>query len=219
MESKSLFRHSVQLFVDGPWLKRKMQHYRPLICPIERILSHIPQGSSVLDVGCGSGLLLGLLAQLDGEATGVGVDFSSSAISLARLMTKRLLNAERMQFLVLDASCTWPVGQFDVVSVVDVFHHLSSSDQKRVFTEAVEHVKPGGFLIYKDMTGSHFWLALANRCHDLLVSRQWINYISPDTVLSWAGSLPIVLAEHEFTRRYWYGHDLLVFKKVSAKDC
>jgi protein-L-isoaspartate O-methyltransferase len=61
-----------QLYVGGPYLMRKMMHYRIRICPFECLVPHIPPRASVLDVGCGAGLFLALLAGAVPGVVGVG---------------------------------------------------------------------------------------------------------------------------------------------------
>ncbi len=53
-----------ELFCNAPLPMRLLQRYRPCICPFESLVPDIQEGSSVLDVGCGCGLFLGLLAAL-----------------------------------------------------------------------------------------------------------------------------------------------------------
>lgn len=65
-----------RVFRGGPSLLRRLQHYRPFICPFEDLLSIVPPGSSVLDVGCGGGLWLALLRETGRLSRGVGFDSS-----------------------------------------------------------------------------------------------------------------------------------------------
>jgi len=76
---------SRKLYQDGPLLLRKLQHWRPY----KNLVVHVREGSRVLDVGCGSGLLLGLTAALGIKFEGVGFDVSHHGIDLATRMTRR----------------------------------------------------------------------------------------------------------------------------------
>jgi 2-polyprenyl-3-methyl-5-hydroxy-6-metoxy-1,4-benzoquinol methylase len=76
-----------------------------------------------------------------------------------------------------DADSAWPPGTFDVVSLIDVIHHIQSKDQTTVLVNAIEHVADGGILLYKDMASRPLWRAWANRLHDLISAGDWINYL------------------------------------------
>lgn len=193
-----------------------IQYLRLRICPFERLLLHLPSGASVLDAGCGSGLFLGLLACVDEKASGIGLDFSEDAITVARKMAGRLTAAgkgSRLEFKVFDIAANWHTGRFDAVSMIDVLHHMDTGSQKEIFREAVFHVKAGGLLVYKDMCETPFCLAAANRLHDLLLARQWIHYRPIGQVEAWALDLGLTLVHAEEIRRYWYKHELRVFRR------
>lgn len=205
-----------QLYVEGPYLMRKMMHYRILICPFERLIPMVPAGASVLDVGCGAGLFLALLAGSARGVIGVGFDTSHRAIDVARRMTEqvRLKGREaNLRFFRLDVTEPWPEGLFDVVSLVDVLHHIPPAHQKSVVEQAVKKVKPGGVLLYKDMADKPAFHAWMNRLHDMVVAKQWIHYLPLHHVDEWAGELGLDLTHGESLTRFWYHHDLRVFRK------
>ncbi len=205
-----------ELYVDGPLFRRKMQHYRPMICPFHRLLPHVPVGASILDVGSGSGLFLALLAKSGRRVHGVGFDVSSDAINLAVGMAERIANQapdSSLQFAQLDVNAAWPAGPFDVVSIIDVMHHVPPVHQRALIATAAVHVAPGGTLLYKDMCRRPRWRAVANRAHDLALARQWIHYAPIDRVESWARDEGLELTCAETINLLWYGHELRVFQR------
>jgi len=206
------------LYQTGSWPLRAMQRWRPYICPFEQLLPLIPRGSSVLDVGCGGGLLLFLVTAHDPSARGTGIDVSASSIGFAQqtLLAHSADLQSRLSFLHMDATKPWPVDMFDVVSLVDVLHHVPSAKQFDVLREAHSHVKPGGLLLYKDMCDAPWTMAAANRAHDLLLTQQWIRYLAIETVDQWAKDARLDLIDGRQIRRYWYGHELRLFRRRSA---
>ena len=194
---------------------RKMMHYRVRICPFERLLPHVAPGSSVLDAGCGAGLFLALLAGTVPEIRGVGFDASGPAIDMAESMAKRV--RADLRFIRLDVAEPWPEGRFDVVSLVDVLHHVPASEQKRVVEQAIEKVKPGGVLLYKDMANHPALPALMNRLHDLIVARQWIHYVPIRKVDEWAKECGLIRTHAEEMTRLWYRHELRVYVKARTE--
>jgi len=205
-----------QLYVGGSYLIRKRMHHRIRFCPFESLVEHVAPNSSVLDVGCGAGLFLGLLAGSTPGIAGVGFDSSFPAIDAAVRMTGQAkslgLDAD-LRFIRLDATDPFPNQLFDVVSIVDVLHHIPRAHQKSVIERASEKVKPGGVLLYKDMANRPAFPALMNRLHDLLVARQWIHYLPIQCVDDWTAELGLVPIHSEVISRLWYRHELRVYRK------
>ena len=209
-----------RLFMTGPRMLRSLQHYRPFICPFEEMIGHVPTGSSVLDVGCGGGLWLGLLWASGRIRSGVGFDSSSKAIELARHMSAPTRvsdgpEAGQLEFRCVPVEEPWPEGPFDVVSVIDVMHHVPRASQMEVIRLAATRLRAGGVLIYKDMCSRPLWRAAANRVHDLVLARQWIRYAPVAQVERWAGEHGLKLVHSRDSQRLWYGHELRVFVKMS----
>lgn len=208
---------AASMFPEGPVLMRLMQRWRPYICPFEKLLVHVPVGSSVLDVGCGGGLFLGLLHQTGRLGRGVGFDASPQAIQVAQKMAARVQTnggGRVLSFQQQDVVDPWPAGEFDVVSMIDLMHHVAPGAQRRVLVMAAERVGAGGRLLYKDMSTRPRWRALASRAHDLLISRQWIHYAPVTAVEAWADECGLKLVHAARINRLWYGHDLRVFERA-----
>ncbi|MBT2499459.1 methyltransferase domain-containing protein [Agromyces sp. ISL-38] len=92
-------------------------------------------GTRVLDVGCGSGEFLTLLADLGAEA--VGVDPAPGMVAIAR---RSLPNADIREgdFSALP----WPDGTFDVVTAVNALQF--ADDMVAALREATRVLQPGG---------------------------------------------------------------------------
>jgi 2-polyprenyl-3-methyl-5-hydroxy-6-metoxy-1,4-benzoquinol methylase len=193
-----------------------LQRFRPYICPFEELLPIVPEGSRVLDVGCGGGLFLGLLSAEGRIRSGLGFDSSSSAISVAQRMCRRAAHGRawvQLEFQCRDASAPWPEGIFDVVCLIDVLHHVTPQAQRPVFEAAATRLGAAGLLIYKDMASAPAWQAWANRLHDLVLARQWIHYVPVERVERWASEIGLVLVDARAIDRYCYRHDLRVFRR------
>ncbi|OHA85037.1 MAG: hypothetical protein A2481_01975 [Candidatus Yonathbacteria bacterium RIFOXYC2_FULL_47_9] len=104
----------------------------------------IPEGSRLLDIGCGNGRFLGAL---EGKALNyTGIDFSEGLIGVARECYR-----ERAQttFVVGDAlALPFPDRSFDNVVSFAVLHHIPSRAYRVQFLrEAARVVKPGGLIV------------------------------------------------------------------------
>ena len=166
----------------------------------------------MLDIGCGGGLFLGLLSKTCRVISGLGIDSSKQPISLATQMTSRLAARQGIRFEERDASAPLPSELYDVVSLLDVMHHIPPSDQRLLLERAIDRVAPSGRLVYKDMVTRPCWRAFANRLHDLVIARQWIHYLPLDKVLEWAEIKGCVALEQRTVDMLWYGHEIVVFQ-------
>jgi 2-polyprenyl-3-methyl-5-hydroxy-6-metoxy-1,4-benzoquinol methylase len=204
------------IYVDGPAVHRGMMALRPYICPFDRLIELIPVGASVLDVGCGCGLFLGLLAATGRTTRGFGFDVSEAAIPTARRMARRLSESDiptDLRFERIGVDDPWPSGSFDVVSLVDVMHHVPPARQRGLFAAATGSVRAGGLLLYKDVGPKPLWRAWANRLHDLVLAREWVHLIPAAQVEGWGREEGLELLHSERINRLWYGHDLLAFRR------
>lgn len=92
--------------------KEKSAYYYRLLTGIYR--ERVPEGASILEIGCGTGTLLAALS----PARGVGVDISPRMVEIAAAKHPAL------SFRVADAEAFDPGETFDFVIVPDVVEHL-----------------------------------------------------------------------------------------------
>ena len=202
------------LYADLSGLALRKQSWRPYICPFHLLMPLVPQQSRLLDIGCGSGVFMGLLAHYGRINSGFGFDANQSAIWWARQMRKHLANGDGLTFEHRDARAGLPDEQFDVVSLLDVMHHVPPPAQKALILEAAARVKPGGLLINKDMVPKPAWRALANRMHDVVIAREWINYAAMRDIKEWASQGALIPIEDGSENMLWYGHEWTVFRRA-----
>jgi SAM-dependent methyltransferase len=108
------------------WAKRNRFYHRSL----QRYFSHfIPEGSRVLEIGCGTGDLLNAVK----PSYGVGVDFSSAMLELARNKYPHL------EFIHSDAEELNVNEAFDYIILSDILHVLW--DVQAVFKSIQTNVK------------------------------------------------------------------------------
>ncbi len=131
----------VERFYDEYW-----QRDSPLPCTdpltptrVERLRRVLPAKARVLDVGCGSGDLVALLASEGHEA--VGMDVSARAVELA---SSRHPEATFLRHAV--EALPWPVeaGNFDAVVSFEVLEHLLRP--RRLLEGARTALRSGGGL-------------------------------------------------------------------------
>ncbi|MEM6488127.1 MAG: class I SAM-dependent methyltransferase [Pseudomonadota bacterium] len=205
-----------ELYTEGPRLIRTLQHLRPRILPFEMIHDAVPQGARVLDVGCGGGLVLGLLAKAGRVREAVGFDSSADAIAIAQGMTRNLAQGVSLDFRHLPVNAPWPEGPFDAVMIVDVIHHIPPAAQEAVLAQAAAVLRPGGRMIYKDMGQRPGWMALANRLHDLVIARDWIHYLPLERARRAMDGAGLTVRDEQAASLLWYRHEMLVADAPAA---
>lgn len=214
--ARELSRTSRELFAEAPFVPRTLQTYRPYICPFDVLLQAVPPSSTVLDIGCGAGLFLALLTKYKGVAGAIGVDLNSQAISIAQAMKDRAQLGAHVEYVVGSAAGELPGEEFDVVSMIDVLHHVPPKAQNDAVRLAAAKVRPGGLFIFKDMGRRPYWRAAANRLHDLVVARQWIHYCPIALVERWTVERGFDLVNRDDRNMFWYRHELRVFRRRQA---
>ncbi|WP_085810927.1 bifunctional 2-polyprenyl-6-hydroxyphenol methylase/3-demethylubiquinol 3-O-methyltransferase UbiG [Sphingomonas sp. TZW2008] len=194
---------------------RALQSLRPFICPFEALLPWVPERGRMLDIGCGAGLFLGLVAQARPQITAIGFDASRGAIAAAQQMALEHFGDERIDFRYSAVEEAWPARPFDAVSIVDVLHHIPVDGQRTVVEQALAHVAPGGVLIYKDMADRPLLKAGWNRLHDLVMARQWIRYRPIEEVRAWVEQAGGTVIHRAARSMGPYAHELLVVRQAT----
>ena len=130
-------------------------HFRPENrAKVRRILESLRAevgGRRMLDLGCGTGFMIGLAADLFDEIHGVDVtqamldrvDRSSGKVTLHNAPAERT---------------PYPDGHFDLVTAYSFIHH--TKDYRAILREAARVLRPGGRLYVDLEPNKLFWTAL-----------------------------------------------------------
>jgi cyclopropane fatty-acyl-phospholipid synthase-like methyltransferase len=182
------------------------------MCPLFDILPFIQENAeSMLDLGCGTGLLLYCSFKLKKVQNAVGIDVDSNFINLLN-NTFSKFNSTHYKFFSRDNYKFWPQETFNIVSMIDLLHHLKKHDQITYFKEAAKRVKSNGIFIVKDMLNRPKFYGLMNTINDLIFSRQLANYPDLDQLVSEISADFKVIFSNQ-TRLLWYMHRLIVLQK------
>ena len=119
---------------------------------------------TMLDVGCGVGLLGFYLRERNFQGPIVGLDRDGRKISRARAVVRQG-GYRDLEFREQDVSATTPPS--GNVVLFDVLHYLAPNEQTRLLERLVPRVAPGGLLVIRDCPregNARFWLTyLAER--------------------------------------------------------
>lgn len=139
----------------NPWILQTLKEYE-LKQP--RLSSRL----SVLDLGCGGGLLSNFLAQANYQVT--GIDLSLSSISLAQ----RKDATQTVRYLQGDVKALPFENQsFDVVCAMDLLEHVE--EPNLVIKEASRVLKPQGLFFFHTFNRTFWSYLLVIKCVEWLV--------------------------------------------------
>ena len=119
-------------------------HYARDYGPIhDAVIALIPEGSSVLDIACGPGLLCRKIKQRVSAARVTGVDFSDYMIRHNQARDRDL----QVEYRCLDIRQELrSLGElYDVVTMCEILEHLEQPEA--VVAQAMECLRPGGRFI------------------------------------------------------------------------
>ena len=119
----------------------------PLIPTFEKLKS----GIKVLDVGCGSGRAINLMAKSFPNSHFTGYDFSSEAIQNAKNEAEKL-GITNVSFEKQDAANFSKDAYFDVITAFDAIHDQAKPD--KVLENIKKALKPDGVFLMQDIRAS-----------------------------------------------------------------
>jgi 2-polyprenyl-3-methyl-5-hydroxy-6-metoxy-1,4-benzoquinol methylase len=149
------------------------------------------------------------------EFVGVGIDVSQPAIDMAKAAAKQVAMSNlraMLSFHRIELDADWPTGKFDVLTCIDVLHHVPAARQ-RDFVRKLASANCARKLIFKDVSPVPLWMGLASVLHDLALSRQWITMRHEDRIREWLIEDGLMVTQCKRLDTLWYSHYLIVAEK------
>ena len=115
------------------------------------LVDRLDAGIDVLDMGCGEGVAIRMMAERFPRSRFVGVDFAAEAIATARAEAEaaHLTNA---RFLAQDAATFSAPAAFDFITAFDAIHDQAAP--RRVLRAIREALRPDGVFLMVDIAAS-----------------------------------------------------------------
>lgn len=129
----------------GHYTKKQLEYHSPEIknTYLKIIDSALQPNISVLDVGCGTGLITNLFADKYPTSNFMGIDFSDSVDYAIQYATQH--NITNAQFIKQDFSTVEITQKYDVVICQGVLHHMPDYQANIVKLKSL--VKENGLLV------------------------------------------------------------------------
>lgn len=143
--------------------------------PFANIDSVLPASGTIIDLGCGDGLVAYYLAQHGPRRQVIGIDLDPNKINHARSLKPRLPN---LRFIVADIARV-DLRQAQGCLLSDVLHHLPKSNQTALLHHVAYQLKSKAICVIKEADEDDFIRSRLTRLWDwLLYPHDQINYYS-----------------------------------------
>ncbi|EGJ11948.1 bifunctional 2-polyprenyl-6-hydroxyphenol methylase/3-demethylubiquinol 3-O-methyltransferase UbiG [Rubrivivax benzoatilyticus] len=184
------------------------------------------RGKTVLDVGCGGGVLSESMAGRAAHVT--GIDLSTKALGVARLhaLESEVMNLEYRE-IATEALAAERPGSFDVVTCMEMLEHVP--DPASVIEACARLAKPGGWVFFSTLNRNPkaFLFAIVGAEYVLKMlprgTHEYERFIRPSELARWcrdAGLTPAGsrgLQYNPLTKRYWLSDDTSVNYLVATR--
>jgi 2-polyprenyl-3-methyl-5-hydroxy-6-metoxy-1,4-benzoquinol methylase len=146
---------SLKVFAALPLKERLFVRARLASAPLIE-LAERAAGTSLLDVGCGHGVLVALLAVGFPERHVVGIDPDPRKIEWARASVGRCANVE-LAAATIETFAAERLASFDSLFVADVLYLLDAATWPVFLRAARRLLRPGGRIVLKEAEDDGSW--------------------------------------------------------------
>ena len=176
-------------------------------------------GKTVLDVGCGGGILSDSMARKGAQVT--GVDLSTKALRVAQLHALEAGTANvQYREVSAEALAVEAPASYDVVTCMEMLEHVP--DPASVVRACSQLVKPGGWVFFSTINRNpkSFLFAIVGAEYVLQMlpkgTHEYAKMIRPSELALYCREADLELAQtrgmeyNPITRRYWLSGDTSV---------
>ena len=147
MEPSLVFKNYSHL----PWWPRFHVKARLKACPWDLILKYFPDGKMLIDVGCGHGLFIHILAEHNKNYESfLGLDLSKEKIEVAKSTADSKMTFLNEDIYKRDIKA-------DVVSILDVLYLIPFAEQELILEYIFNKLPHGGYLVIKEIATRPKW--------------------------------------------------------------
>lgn len=183
------------------------------------------QNKTVLDVGCGGGILAEAMAVAGGSVT--GIDLADKSLTVAKLHSLESGVSVKYESISAEDLAVREPGSFDVVTCMEMLEHVP--DPASVVKACADLAKPGGWLFFSTINRNpkSFLFAIIGAEYVLKLlpkgTHSWEAFIKPSELADAArlGDLEVTtvigMTYNPFTEVYRLGSDTSVNYIMAAR--
>jgi len=144
MDNTEIKNKTIALYKDSGW-KKFFAHIRFWDAPLTELERYIPKSGTIIELGCGDGILSNYLALSSKDRKVIGIDIDKKRIKEAN---KKLSNTK----FVLGDIRKSEIPDADTIVISHVLHHFSSfEEQEKVINHCYKKLKKNGKLIIMEI--------------------------------------------------------------------
>ncbi len=183
---------------------------------IDRLVSL--KGKTVLDVGCGGGILSESMAERGADVT--GIDMAPAPLSVAELHRLESGAKVRYERTAAEEYAASHAGTFDAVTCLEMLEHVPDPDSTVAACSRL--VRPGGWVVFSTISRNpkSYLFAILGAEYVLKLlpkgTHEYAKFIRPSELDRWSRGRGLSLQEltgmsyNPLTGRYWLGRDVSV---------
>ncbi|MBY0471780.1 class I SAM-dependent methyltransferase [bacterium] len=142
---------------------RQFLRLRWMLTPYSRMIQYLPQKGTIVDLGCGHGLLSLAVALERPECQVLGVDHDPKRLALASEASKGVGGVRYEEGSMSDVAIKEPV---DAITIIDALHYFAPEEQERMIARCRDALKPGGTLLIREVDRSTGVRSIFNRAYE-----------------------------------------------------
>jgi len=131
---------------------------RAWILPIAQIDCCLPKEGTIIDLGCGQGIITSYIARNKSRRV-IGVDLDTSRLRQSNSKNLKFVNANIV---------TYNLKRPNGIVISDVMHHLSYEDQDKLLSRISKSLKKGGVFVVKEIDTHEFVRSRLSRFWDFV---------------------------------------------------
>jgi 2-polyprenyl-6-hydroxyphenyl methylase/3-demethylubiquinone-9 3-methyltransferase len=184
------------------------------------------RGKSVVDIGCGGGILSESMARRGAQV--LGIDLATKPLRVAQLHAMET-GVEGLQYreVAAEALAAEMPGAFDVVTCMEMLEHVP--EPASVIMACAKLVKPGGRVFFSTINRNpkSFLFAIVGAEHVLKLlpkgTHEYAKFIRPSELAQWCRNAGLVVEQsrgmeyNPLTERYWLSDDTSVNYLVACR--
>ena len=207
-------RQALHGYIGLPWSTRAHVLLRWTSCPFAAVERNVPTAGSVLDLGCGHGLLSLYLAATGPERVISGVDVDPAKLRSARAAAKGF---PAVSFF--DAPDGWrpvPGETWDGIVIVDMLYLLGRGPALELLTSAATALAPGGRLVVKEIDVRPRWKYQLALYQEKLATRvahitqgSEVDFLTPNDLANTLRDVGLTVTKRSIDRGYPHPHAIV----------